>query len=188
MNIIFDNIVWMSFNVLLALLGLVLGIAFIYAKNKFLKIIIFILWMLYLPNTIYLITDTQHFSEHWLELNLILQLIMIIQYIILVFIGVATFILSFYLLDKCLCQSRIKNNKTLIIILLLLTNYLVAFGVALGRINRLNSIEAITHPIKVIENSLSLISSTEVILTVFVFGTLTNFLYFFLRKKIKIEM
>lgn len=188
MNVILDNVVWMSLNVLLALLGLILGIAFLYVKNKLLKVIIFIVWILYLPNTIYLVTDTQHFFEHWPELNPIFQLILIIQYIILIFIGVTTFLLSFYLLDKFFCQSKIKKNKTLIAILLLLINYLVAFGVALGRINRLNSIEAITHPLTVISSSLNLISSTEVILTVFLFGTFTSYLYFLLRRKIKMKM
>ncbi len=188
MDIILDNVEWMALNVLLALLGLTLGIIFLYINNKLLKVVIFIIWILYLPNTIYLVTDSQHFFEHWVELNPTFQLILIIQYIILIFIGVITFLLSFYILDKFFSHSKIRKNKTLIIILLLLANYLVAFGVALGRINRLNSFEAITHPLKVVSNSLNLLSSTEVILTVFLFGTFTSFLYLLFRKKINIKM
>ena len=108
--------------------------------------------------------------------------------IILVIIGVLTFLLGLYLLDKSFSQSKIKKNKTLITILVFLTNYLIAFGVALGKIERVNSFEAIIYPLKVISSSLNLLSYPENILTIFLFGTFINFLYFFFRKKITIKL
>ena len=188
MDILLFNVEWMTFNIILAFLGVILGIVFLYIKNKFLKTIIFLVWILYLPNTIYLITDTQHFWGQWLKLNPPLHWYLLIQYIVLVCIGVITFLLSFYLLDKFLTQSKIKKDKSLIIFILIFMNYLISFGVALGRIERLNSYEAIINPLKVISASLKLLSSPEAIIAIIIFGTFTNFLYFFFRKKIKIKM
>lgn len=188
MDIFFDNVEWMTFNIFLALLGVILGVVFFYISNKLLKVIIFLLWILYLPNTIYLVTDIQHFFTQWLKLKPAFQLLLAMQYITLIVIGVLTFLLGLYLLDKSFSQSKIKKNKTLITILVFLTNYLIAFGVALGKIERINSFEAIIYPLKVISSSLNLLSYPENILTIFLFGTFINFLYFFFRKKITIKL
>ncbi|MDO8570186.1 MAG: DUF1361 domain-containing protein [Candidatus Daviesbacteria bacterium] len=188
MNILVDNIEWMTFNIILALIAVILGIIFLYINNKLLKILVFIVWMLYLPNTIYLITDTQHFSDQWLKLPPSLHLVLVVQYIVLILIGIATFLLGIYLLDKFFSTSKIKKNKILINILLIITNYVLAFGVALGRIYRLNSYEVFTQPQKVISGCLSLLTSAEAMIAIFIFGTFTSYLYFFLRKKINIKM
>lgn len=188
MNLLVDNIGWMVFNIILALLAVMLGIIFLYLHNKLLKLLTFLAWMLYLPNTIYLITDTQHFSEQWLKLQPSFHVLLVIQYFVLILVGIVTFLLGIYLLDKFLSNSKIKKNKTLIDILLIFTNYILAFGVALGRIYRLNSYEIITQPQKVISDSISLLTSTEAMIAIFIFGTFTSYLYFFLRKKINIKM
>lgn len=188
MDILTDNLEWMTLNVFLAILGVSLGGIFFYIKDKFFKWIIFLLWILFLPNTIYLVTDVQHIPEQWEKLTLFYQAILLTQYLLLTFIGVLTFILGFYFLDKFLSTSRIRKNRTLISFILFLINYLVAFGVALGRIERVHSFEAITNPPKVISSSLNLLNSQDAILAIFLFGTFTNFLFFFLRGKFKIKM
>lgn len=188
MYILFDNVEWMTLNIILAFLGVILGIIFFYARNKFIKTILFIIWILYLPNTIYLITDTQHFSDQWLKLAPSLNLVLVVQYIVLILIGIITFLICLYILEKFFYQTKLKKDKTLITILIFFFNYLIAFGVALGRINRINSIEAITHPIKVLSNSLSLITSPEAMRAIIIFGTASSLLYLYLRKKIHIKM
>lgn len=188
MDIITNNIEWMLMNIFLALLGIILGVAFISIKNKLLKVITFLVWIIYLPNTIYLVTDIQHFFAQWLKVEPALRWLLATQYIILIFLGILTYILGFYLLDKFLSQSKIKKNKTLIICLLILTNYLISFAVTLGKIDRLHSIEAIINPLNVISKSYALLSSSEIILAIFIFGTLINLLYFYFRGKIKIKI
>lgn len=187
MDILAFNFEWMSFNTLLASLGVFLGIAFFYVKNKFLKWTLFLLWILFLPNTIYLVTDVQHFTRQWDKLTLSYQTLLAAQYLVLVFIGVFTFLISLSLLDKFLSQSKIKKNKALINIILVIINYLVAFGVGLGRIERVHSHEALINLLKVLTSINNLLMSQEAMLTIFLFGTFSNLLYFFFRDKFKIK-
>lgn len=182
MNIFLDNFEWISVNVLLAFLGAGFGYLFFYFKNKLLKIIFFIFWILFVPNTIYLITDLQYLPEQIIEVDFSAKFFILAQYIGLVILGIVTFIYGMRPLEKIISQAKIRD-KTFITFIFIVVNYVIAFAVALGKLERVNSWEAFTDPLNVFVSSLQLLSSRDTIFLAFLFGTLSNIIYLTWRNK-----
>ena len=63
-------------------------------------------------------------------------------------------------------------------------NFLVALGVVVGRVQRTNSWEAVTDPIKVLKDFINVLNSPDLISLVILFGILNNFLYFTLKRPV----
>lgn len=186
MEIVTFNLSWMAVNVLLALAGVILGVLFLKSRNVVLKIIFLFLWLLFVPNTIYLLTDIQYFPEQWIKLGSDSQVFLIIQYLSLILLGVLTFIFGLYPLEKFLTNSRIKKNKKFIILLLIIINYVMAFAVALGKLERVNSWDIFIDPNRVINSSLDILSSSQIIVGILLFGSLGNAIYFSIKRIFKI--
>lgn len=187
MNIILFNAGWMSYNIFLAVLAVLLGFAFLRAKKLYLKIFLFILWLLFLPNTIYLATDMKYFLEQFLEVFGYYKLVLTLQYIFLFMFGIVTFILALYPLDRAITKNKSKKmkNKQLRIILLIFINFLIAFGVALGRIQRINSWDVFFNIKAVIDASFTLLNMKDVLLAIIIFGTFSSLIYFTAIKILK---
>lgn len=171
----------MGINISLSVLGVVFGYLFLYNKKPVFKILFLVLWLLFLPNTIYLVTDLQHFSNQYVQLDFNKQLILIAQYVVILFLGIFTFILGFYPLEKTLFTIKFRSKD----LVLILANYLMAFGVALGRIERNNSWDIFIDPGKVISSSTNLLLSTDSQIYILLFGSFSSLLYFSLRRFLK---
>lgn len=185
MDIILFNIIWMSWNIFLAFAGVFFGFMLVKSKKLFLKIPLFILWFLFVPNTIYLITDMQYIPNQLAEIENQYKNLLLLQYLFLFFAGIFTFIAGIYPLDKLLSKNKDRQLK---IFSLFLINYLIAFGVALGRFERVNSWEVFTDLEKVIVSSLALLNSKEIMLLIFLFGSLSTMIYFLYKKIVKITV
>lgn len=183
MEIILDNLFWMSFNIFLALLGVLFGFLLYYSKNKLLKWLFFLLWLLFVPNTIYLITDLQYLPNQITKLESYNQTIIIIQFILVFLLGITTFLFALYPFEKI--ASKLTNRQTVKTVLFFL-NYSIAFGVVLGKIYRVHSWYVFTDPQTVITSSLSLFNSPNILLLVFLFGSLINIIYFTLHHHFKL--
>src|SRR5476649_2834670 len=96
MYILIYNIGWMVYNCFLALIAVGLGYLALQVNSKFLKIVIGIMWFLFLPNTIYIFTDLEHLIEQWYYIAPSLRSLLVLEYIIFEAIGVATFLLGFF--------------------------------------------------------------------------------------------
>lgn len=171
MDILLSNLPWMLINLLLAFLGVFFGFLFLNVKNKFFKIIYCILWILFIPNTIYLITDIQHIPEQLFNLNFLTQILLVAQYSILFVFGVITFIFGLRPLEK------ITSN----IFIFILANFLIAFAIVLGKTQRTNSWDLLFNPTEVIESTSKLMSPTGIIY-ILIFGIICNVVYFGWRK------
>ena len=183
MGIILFNVSWMALNISLAVLAIAFGFIFLNLKNAYLKFLFFILWLIFIPNTIYLITDLQYLPEQFLEIENSYKALLVLQHLTLFCLGIIFFYIGLYPLDKMLSKKlKDKMFRNLIIILII---YLIAFGVALGRIQRTNSWDIVFNFSKVLENSLTLINSKLVLASVFIFGTLSLLLYFSLKRLLK---
>ena len=182
MGTFFENFGWMGFNVLLACLGVMFGLSFLKVRQKFFKLCLFTLWILFLPNTIYLLTDLQHLPKQVFEQSEILTRLMIFtQYIALFVFGVFTYVYGLYPIEK-LFHLAGKKDHQLKVILLIVFNFAIAFGVGLGRIERTHSWYVFTQPLRVVDDVASLITNSNSLLFVVLFGLLANILYFSFRK------
>jgi uncharacterized membrane protein len=137
--------------------------------------------LLFIPNTIYVLTDIYHLFPQLPFLPSIYLPALIAQYVILLNVGVITFVLGIGQLEKFLKQLHYRNEMKYIIICIL--NFLISFGVILGRFQRTNSWEVFTHPIKVTNDVLASFFTTEHMIYVLSFGFFCNILFFGLRNR-----
>ncbi|MDH4129228.1 MAG: DUF1361 domain-containing protein [Spirochaetota bacterium] len=127
------------------------------AKNNNIRIVLFIgIWLLFLPNAPYLITDIIHFKAtsktKWLDL------IVLCSYTLC---GMLLFYLSLKQFTNCflLKKSKIIQHLTSLTILLL-----SAYGIYLGRELRFNSWDIISNPIELINSVFSSVFNVNKIL------------------------
>lgn len=173
-SVIIENFHWMTFNILLALLAVLLSWLFYKAKKGIIKIIFLITWLIFVPNTIYIFTDILHLMRQVNKMNLFGAIILFTQYAALFITGFLTYILSLYLIEK-----KLKHLRFLIIGI----NFLIGIGILLGRIHRLNSWDIILNMEKVGNATIEIISSPKLISLSILFGLLGNFIYFLFKKK-----
>lgn len=185
MEIVLENLGWISENIALAFLGVVFGWAFLYMEKKYLRAFLFLLWLLFLPNTIYLVTDIQYLPAQWQETDIIARLALLIQYVTLFSLGIISFLLALYPFEKVLFKFR--KNDFLVLGTLLVLNFLVAFAVALGKFQRVNSWEVFTEPSRVLISIQVLLSSPDTVTKIVIFGIFCNILYLSLRHTFKLN-
>lgn len=178
MNILIFNIGWMSFNVFLALVAVLFGGFMVKSRNYYLKLFNAFVWLLFVPNTIYLFTDIIHLPEQWPDVEATLRILLVAQYLILVVIGAVTFSLAITLFEKSFFKKKMKHHTAILIIL----NFVIGFGIVLGRIQRTNSWEVFTNIPKVLTDTFGVFMSVELILVTILFGLLCNFTYFSMNK------
>lgn len=173
-----DNFDWMILNVSLALLPLFfINFAF-KVENKIIKGLFFLLWFLFFPNTIYLLTDLQYLPGQFSKFNVTFDVVLVGQYLVLALIGIITYIYSLRPLVSALQKKyrRIKKEKWNFIVMIF--NFLVSFGVFLGKVQRTESWDIFINPIKVIGQVNNLVHDSNTFVFIFLFGVLINVIYF----------
>lgn len=173
LNLLLDNIDWMTFNILLALIPVLLGWMFYVVKPKILKALLFIFWLLFVPNTFYIFIDITHLSRDLRLVDGLGSILIIIQYTLLMIAGLLTFILSLYPVDKI-----IKSPRFIIFI-----NFLIGFGMVLGRVHRLNSWDVLFSIGNVARAAVEVFLSSKMLLLAILFGIFANIIYFLSKKK-----
>ncbi len=106
---------------------------------------------------------------------------LVVQYILYELIGLSSFLLAVYPLEKTLLCSRWRENKWLLPLLLITANFFIGFGMVLGRVQRINSWDIFLDTPKVIQASVQIVSSFELLLLVVLFGCVANAVYFLFR-------
>jgi len=178
----FENFGWMGFNVILACLGMIFGLSFLKVRKGILKLVFLVLWILFLPNTIYLLTDLQHLPKQaFAQANLLARVLIFIQYVVLFVFGVFTFVYGLFPIEKLFHLAGKKEHK-LKVVLLVLFNFAIAFGVGMGRIERTHSWYVFTQPSRVVDDIFSLLTTSSSLLFVILFGVLCNLFYFSFHK------
>lgn len=182
MPIINYNDTWMLYNSCLALIPVVLGYLTIQVYNKFLKIVIGLFWLIFLPNTIYIFTDLMHLINQWEYIRHSVRSLLVLQYAGYEIVGIITFILAFMPFEQIVKSNKLfKRNKTRAYIIF---NFIIAFGMVLGRVERINSWEIFTNPQNVIASAINVVTSLELLGLTLLFGLVCNFIYFLLRTPI----
>ncbi len=180
MSIIVVDLLWMPYNTFLALIPIFLGKTMAREKRMFLKLVYGLLWLVFIPNTLYILTDIIHLFEDLIKASTVELVILIFIYTLLMIISVITFVLAFIPFERVLMQLKIsKKDRTSLIIII---NFIIAFGVVLGRVQRLNSWDVFINLPAVVKSAVHTLTAIELLIFTVLFGFLGNFLYFVFRR------
>ena len=168
MPVLINNLQWMAWNVFLAIIPIPFCYLTVKYGRQFISSIFFVFWILFFPNTIYLITDIEYLPHQLSRTVISYDTLLILEYLILVGLGVIT-----YLWALKPISSKFKTPQYIVYIF----NFGVAFAVALGKIQRTESWQVITNPIRVINDVGKSLSNGQIILFVILFGILINFIW-----------
>jgi len=190
MEILGHNLLWMTWNIFLALTGVFWSYVLVKATPWWAKMLTLVGWILFVPNTIYLLTDLVHVPQQWLQLTDLGKILMLAQYSLLVVIGIVSFVICIkryevFLHDmlKSLIPKKWHAKATqLAALFLMLTNFIIAFGIVMGRVLRTNSWYVVTEPMRVLKDALVVLSSTELLVMVVLLGMVANVIYFWGRE------
>lgn len=180
MNIFLFNFEWMIPNMALAGLGFLFGILYLNSKHTYLKIPLFVLWFLFLPNTIYLVTDIQHYFPQILRTDWLGWILLTGQYLFLILFGILSYFAGMIPMEKFFKRKKINNYSWVFLIF----NFAIAFAVVLGKIERTHSWYVFTQPLRVISDILDVFTKPMLILFVVGFGVFLNLIYFAFRKRL----
>jgi uncharacterized membrane protein len=145
-------------------------------KNKLKSSILLFIWLLFLPNSFYIITDIvhlsrSHYSTFWYDL------ILISSFATLGFLLGLISILEFEKISKHIC-----NPKTIDSIILIIC-FLCGFGIHLGRNLRYNSWDILSNPLLLLIDMCHEIITKEALLFSIHFG-LFIYLFYWSKKQL----
>jgi uncharacterized membrane protein len=183
MHLVLFNLGWMTWNVFLAFIPVFFGWLMVKAHTKIAKIICGIFWLVFLPNTIYLLTDIIHLPDDWVRVYGFDKVLMLVLYTILMILGIVTFVLSLHPLEK-LFKRKMQHKTTTIV----LVNFIIGFGIVLGRVERTNSWDIFVNFPRFLNDVFSVITSPEKLLLCLAFGILCNIVYFSCRRLVMKEV
>ncbi len=181
MEIFVANFWWMIPNLALASLGFVFALLYLKSKSIFLRIPLFILWLLFLPNTIYLLTDSEHLVEQLPKMDFSIGVLILIQYVFLISLGVLTYFAAMMPIEVFLKRRKPKSlNSSFVLILL---NFALGFGVVMGKAERTHSWYVFTQPLRVISDIFTVLTTPLLIIVVILLGILFNLIYFAFKNR-----
>lgn len=175
------NFIW--FNTFLALIAVFFGWRMLKARSKFAIYVHGFIWFIFLPNTIYILTDIAHLFEDWTKVNDFFRTILVAQYTLFAIVGIISFTVAVNYFRKLLDRNS-KKMKISTILTICLLNFIVGFGVVLGGIERTNSWYVITDPSRVLEDALDLIYTEELLMLSIGVGLFNNAVYFIMTETV----
>lgn len=169
-------------NLFVSLVAVVLTYIYLKIKGRFFKVVFCLLWLLFLPNTAYLFTDVVHTISQWNSTPSSSHMSLAILYIVFEGIGIITFLFAFLPFETIVREINTLKKHT--IVSLVAFNFLIAFGVVLGRWKHINSYVIFTNPIKVFGSIMNIVTSLNLLGLTLLLGLVCNGIYFLFRKKV----
>lgn len=173
MEILLTNFAWMAFNLFLACIPVFLGNFIFKIKSNITKLLLTAVWFFFLPNSIYLVTDIVNLLDDIKHISGVYLFLDVLMFLVLIPIGIITYILAVYPLEKIFVRGRGINHR----MVLLFLNFFVGFGVVLGRVLRVNSWEIVTDFWGVVAQSILILRSVELSALVIVFAVFCQIIY-----------
>ena len=184
MEVFLYNFNFLLFNLSLAFIALLFGYLMLRVKSNVFKTLYGFIWFIFLPNTIYILTDFSHLYEDWSKVDLIFKLVLITQYAIFAILGALTFIYAVYFFERLLERKNKKGRKPSAFLIILILNFIVGFGVILGGVQRTNSWDVLVNPVRVINDSFGILNSPYLLKLSILSGVLFNTIYFYFVKPV----
>src|SRR5690348_9227902 len=145
------------------------GIIFLKAKQRWLKYLGLVLWFLFLPNTIYILTDIMYFPNQFMSASLLEKLVLLPEFGLLMLVGFWSYLQAMRPLENIFKNSQSR------VVAVVLVNFFIAFAVAIGKVQRTESWYFITNFKRVVSDSLITLETDQVMLFVLIFALITNF-------------
>ena len=171
----FDYLIW---NLFLAWVPLILALSIKKFQNWPVQIVVVLLWLLFLPNSPYLITDLIHLNERHLSANWSDAMVIFIAALT----GLSTGIVSLRIVHKWIQNSIGPPGAYLsMIVVFVLTGY----GIFLGRIQRWNSWDLFTRPTAVLSDAFEQLNNPQAINITVTFSLFLAILYYTTNEQYK---
>ena len=174
------NLSWIALNICLAFIPVALVMILRQRMPFFLRAILILLWLLFLPNTIYLVTDLQWFPGQLLATQMPEQAALFVQYIFLTFIGIFTYFFSMEPMSIIL--EKMRSSRMNKVVLYVMLNFIISYAVVLGKVQRTHSIYLFTDFERVVRDMLATFTSSSLMLWVLLVGIMINTIFFAGRK------
>jgi uncharacterized membrane protein len=145
-----------------------------FQKNKIKALLFLFAWLLFLPNSFYILTDLIHLSQSSDHL-LWFDLVVFSSYALIGFvIGIISLIEFENIIENYASPLAIKLIMPLIC-------FICGVGIYLGRILRYNSWDILSNPIQLLQDLLTSVLSVHALLFSFFFGAYI-YLFYSLKK------
>ena len=135
----YGSYLWLNWNLFLALVPLLFSWWAIRAKSSWVSGFAIVLWLGFLPNAPYLITDFIHMADVGPRSYLWYDAIMIFSYSL---VGIIAWIVSLHMIKKHFAWKQWT---------IWFISFLTGFGIYLGRYIRFNTWHIITQPLDILE-------------------------------------
>lgn len=178
MELLIYNLTWMLYNFFLAIVSVIFGWLMLKFENIIARLLCAVVWILFIPNSIYIITDMIHLPKQFVDVSGIAGFFLVAEYAILAVGGVIMYIYSIYPFEMELLETNWKHKKRYIVLSIFSLNFLISLGVIMGRVMRTNSWYALSEPLRVIQDAFSVLTSLELMMYVLIFTFICNTLYF----------
>jgi uncharacterized membrane protein len=186
-ELFWGNLRWMGWNLFLAIIPCALSFI-LFSKRSPKRLsrnpiwwIGFLLFVLFLPNAPYIITDIIHFVNEVRLPNISANgiiFVLIPQYLIFLLLGFQCYAISLVKFIQYLQWIKLLKNA---IWLELSINLICAIGVYWGRVNRLNSWDVFTQPSQVIDDALKNLENPNFFLGTGIFFIIFTSLYYIFK-------
>jgi uncharacterized membrane protein len=160
---------------------MVLGFILLKIPSGYLRVFTYFVWLLFIPNTIYLVTDLAHLSWELPQVSGIWSILIILQFILLAIIGVVTYMVSMISFERTLHKKIRKASERLTLLIIGTINILIGVGIILGRVYRIHSWHVFTQTGRVIASFVDFSISPLLILLSFFMGIVIFVVYMLLR-------
>lgn len=177
---VYDNLNWMLFNLMLAIIPLALVCLLRRKQNSYLRFALLFLWFIFLPNTIYLVTDLEYLPYQVFRTGYVEQALLFTEYGILTFFGVFSYLYSLEPFELFIKKRKVKGaGKNVFYITL---NTVVAFGVVMGKVQRTHSWYILTDLQRVINDAIRTLSANDLVFWIFFCAVVINGFFFVFKK------
>lgn len=181
MDVLSFNVSWMIWNTILAVLPV--GFAYLYFKTDhgFYKIVLAVLWLLFFPNALYIVSDMEHIIWQWPLASFGERLLLLVQYLHLEVIGLLAYLCGMYAFEKELRHRLKKRHRKFVSTSIIALNFIIGFAIVMGKVERVNSWDVFSATDAVIRAAVNVLQSDELTLVSICFGLFGNFFYFLFR-------
>jgi uncharacterized membrane protein len=136
-----------------------------------------ILWFLFLPNSIYVITDVRHLINDWPHLTVLERTLSVMQYTVFEVTGLIAFLLALAPVEIN-ARKMWPKKKHVITTVFIIFNILMGFALVLGNIGRVNSWEVFTMPANSFSQSINTLTTPELFGMMLLYSAFINCFYF----------